>query len=74
MVNAKEKRPQVNERRRELRLDQTEDRRQLVERSVRFDAGGILRYARGADKSGRSIVARTGIEPRSALASGRPRS
>ncbi len=72
MPETGEQRAELTERRGELGLYEPEERRQFVERSIRFDAGRVLRYARGADESGGAIVARAGVEPRSALASGRP--
>jgi len=45
---------------------------ELVVRPVGAEAGGVLRYARTAGQTGRSTIARTGVETRDALASGRP--
>jgi len=44
---------------------------QLVERPVRANATRILVYPRPMGKTGRSAVARTGVETRDVLASGR---
>ena len=44
---------------------------ELVERPVGADAGGVLVYARTTGETGRSSIARAGVETRDALASGR---
>jgi hypothetical protein len=45
---------------------------ELVVRAVGADAERVLLYARATRETGRAAVARTGIETRDALASGRP--
>jgi hypothetical protein len=57
---------------REHRGDEPEPGAELVVRAVGADPKRVLRYPRTAGKTGRSMVARTGIETRDALASGRP--
>jgi hypothetical protein len=47
---------------------------ELVVPAVGADAERVLGYARPAGKTGRSAIARPSVEPRDALASGRPRS
>lgn len=47
-------------------------RPQLVEGTVGTDAGSFLGYPRATCETGFAAVARTGIEPRKILASGRP--
>jgi hypothetical protein len=56
----------------ELAREEAEPGAELVVGAVGAQAGGILAYARPAGKSGRSTIARTGVETRDALASGRP--
>jgi hypothetical protein len=56
---------------RKLRDDEAQQGPELVVRPVGADAGGVLLYARTTGKTGRASVARTGIETRDALASGR---
>jgi hypothetical protein len=56
---------------RQARLDLTEVGPKLVERAVRADAHRVLVYPRTMGETGRSAVARTGVETRDDLASGR---
>jgi hypothetical protein len=66
-----DQRTEVPEARGEARLDLAEVGPELVEGAVRADARRVLVYARTMGETGRSAVARTGIETRDALASGR---
>jgi len=59
---------------REERGREPEARPQLVERAVGAYAQRVLVYARTAGETGRSMIARAGIETRDTLASGRPAS
>jgi len=62
----------LREIRRQLDRDETEVRTELIVRAVGAEPKGVLPYARATGETGRSMVARTGIETRDALASGRP--
>ena len=59
------------ERRGKQRLEPAELGAELVQRAVRRDAEGVLRYARTMGEAGRAVVAGPGIETRDDLASGR---
>jgi hypothetical protein len=61
----------VLERRGQARLELAEVGPELVEGAVRADACRVLLYARTMGETGRSAVARAGIETRDDLASGR---
>ncbi len=62
---------QVVQLRGEARLHLTEVSPELVEGAVRADARRVLVYPRTMGETGRSAVARTGVETRDVLASGR---
>jgi hypothetical protein len=66
-----DQRTQVRERGGKARLDGAEVGPEFVERAVDADAGRVLVYARTMGETGRSAVARTGVETRDDLASGR---
>jgi hypothetical protein len=61
----------VRQRLGQLALDDPELGAELVERPVRADARGVLVYARTTGETGRTSVARSGIEARDGLSSGR---
>jgi hypothetical protein len=72
VLEATDDRPDLRQRRRQLESGEGEPGAELVVGAVGADAGGILPYARTTGKTGRSAVARAGVETRDALASGRP--
>ncbi len=71
MLEPADEATEVLERRGKARLELAEVGPELVEGAVRADARRVLVYARTMGETGRSAVARAGIETRDDLASGR---